>query len=180
MVSSECSSRRSWFDHTCGLQSSNQSSRPHFFEATCVLYPGSFPRPLVPPLLSTRTVNTQTNSYSFIYCSKIIQIHFLFIRHYFCSWCFLSIISRYHHVIYVRTYTVFFGHWPHGCCTGPTQNVILPLYNEGMREHRHVLTFEVPGLEPGEDLHSAQLRLTLAFVDWQHQLQTGMCTFHTQ
>lgn len=42
-----------------------------------------------------------------------------------------------------------------------------------MREHRHILAFEVPGLEPGEDLHSAQLRLTLAFVDWQHQLRTG-------
>ncbi|KAG8257668.1 Bone morphogenetic protein 10, variant 2 [Homalodisca vitripennis] len=41
-----------------------------------------------------------------------------------------------------------------------------PLGNSPGREHLHLLTFDVPSLTPGETLHSAQLRLTLSYLQF--------------
>lgn len=40
-------------------------------------------------------------------------------------------------------------------------------------EHLHLLTFDLPGVVSGETLHSAQLRLTLTYLDTSLQPVSG-------
>lgn len=49
------------------------------------------------------------------------------------------------------------------------QNKGTRIYNQSFHEHCSSIIFDIPGIIPGEELHSAELRLTLSFIDWKQE-----------